>query len=206
MTEEEWDEGTHPSNMMGEAIHFHSSTRKLRLLAAALCRRVGRIDDAELIERASVGEVVTEEIVRRHRFVAPAPIRRNTWSGNPARLRKDYQAAQIAAAALNVDPFDAAQSTVHEAFAWLQAELNEFIRCVFCNPFRPVAFDPAWRTEHTVGIAGKMYDDRDFAAMPILADALEEAGCENPDILAHCRGPGVHVRGCWVVDLVLGKS
>jgi hypothetical protein len=48
-----------------------------------------------------------------------------------------------------------------------------------------------------------MYDDRDFRAMPILADALEEAGCDNQDILSHCREPGEHVRGCWVVDLVL---
>ena len=66
--------------------------------------------------------------------------------------------------------------------------------------------DPRWRTEYTVGIAAKMYDDREFAAMPILADAFEEAGCESGAILAHCREPGVHVRGCWVVDLVLGKS
>jgi hypothetical protein len=73
------------------------------------------------------------------------------------------------------------------------------------NPFCPVAFSPSWRSEHTVGIAARMYDDRDFAAMPILADALEEAGCDNQDILAHCRAPGEHVRGCWVVDLVLGK-
>jgi hypothetical protein len=52
-----------------------------------------------------------------------------------------------------------------------------------------------------------MYESRDFAAMPILADALEEAGSDSPDVLAHCRDPnGVHVRGCWVVDLVLGKS
>ena len=55
-------------------------------------------------------------------------------------------------------------------------------------------------------ITSTMYEDRDFAAMPILADALEEAGCDNPNILSHCREPGVHVRGCWVVDLVLGKS
>ena len=79
------------------------------------------------------------------------------------------------------------------------------LRCIVGNPFWPVAFEPRWRTEHTVGIARKMYDDRDFAAMPILADALEEAGCENSDILTHCREPGEHVRGCWVVDLVLGK-
>ena len=69
-----------------------------------------------------------------------------------------------------------------------------------------MGFDPRWRTEHTVGIAAKMYEDRDFAALPILADALEEAGCDSDTILTHCREPGVHVRGCWVVDLVLGKS
>ena len=51
-----------------------------------------------------------------------------------------------------------------------------------------------------------MYESRDFAAMPVLADALEEAGCDHADVLAHCRGPGPHVRGCWVVDLVLGKA
>ena len=79
------------------------------------------------------------------------------------------------------------------------------LRCIVGNPFRPVAFDPRWRTEHTVGIARKMYDDRDFAAMPILADALEEAGCAVEAVLLHCRESGPHARGCWVVDGVLGK-
>jgi hypothetical protein len=51
-----------------------------------------------------------------------------------------------------------------------------------------------------------MYETREFAAMPILADALQDAGCENADILTHCRGDGSHVRGCWVVDLLLGKE
>jgi len=80
------------------------------------------------------------------------------------------------------------------------------LRDVIGNPFRPVAFNPSWRTEHSVGLASRMYEEREFAAMPILADALQEAGCENADILAHCREPGTHVRGCWVVDLVLGKE
>lgn len=51
-----------------------------------------------------------------------------------------------------------------------------------------------------------IHDDRAFDRLPILADAFQDAGCENDDILAHCRGEGPHVRGCWVVDLVLGKS
>jgi hypothetical protein len=77
---------------------------------------------------------------------------------------------------------------------------------VFGNPFHPVALDPSWRTEAVVGLARGMYESRDFAPMPVLADALEDAGCADAAILAHCRGEGPHVRGCWVVDLVLGKS
>jgi hypothetical protein len=80
------------------------------------------------------------------------------------------------------------------------------IRCVFGNPFRPVSADPVWLTSPVLDLARAMYESRDFAAMPILADALEEAGCDNADVLAHCRGDGPHVRGCWVVDLVLGKA
>ena len=82
----------------------------------------------------------------------------------------------------------------------------DLFRDIIGNPFRPVAFDPAWRTETAVGLAERMYDSRDFSTMPVLADALEDAGCDHPDMLAHCRGGGPHVRGCWVIDLVLGKA
>jgi hypothetical protein len=85
----------------------------------------------------------------------------------------------------------------------LQADL---LRDIFGNPFRPVAADPGWRTSTVVALAGQMYESRDFSPMPILGDALQDAGCENPDVLDHCRGDGPHVRGCWVVDLILGKS
>jgi hypothetical protein len=78
---------------------------------------------------------------------------------------------------------------------------------VFGNPFRPVTFDPEWRTDTAVALARQMYESREFSAMPILADALQDAGCDNTDILAHCRDEGAtHVRGCWVVDLVLGLA
>jgi hypothetical protein len=80
------------------------------------------------------------------------------------------------------------------------------LRDVFGNPFRPVAFDPAWQTDIALSLARQMYESRDFSAMPILADALQDAGCDNDDVLNHCRGPGPHVRGCWAVDLVLGKE
>jgi hypothetical protein len=81
------------------------------------------------------------------------------------------------------------------------------LREIFGNPFRPVAFDPSSQTSATVSLAQSMYDSRDFAAMPVLADALEEAGCRQEEILGHCRGESAtHVRGCWVVDLVLRKA
>ena len=80
------------------------------------------------------------------------------------------------------------------------------LRDIFRNPFRPVTLDPAWLTPKVKTLAQAIYDDRAFERMPELADALAEAGSSNPDILSHCRGPGPHVRGCWVVDLVLGKE
>ncbi len=99
------------------------------------------------------------------------------------------------------------------------------LRDIFGNPFQPIAFDPVWRTPAAVALARKMYDSHDFGEMPDLADLLQDAGCENERILDHCRystlqaaehgtspgrGDGVrnsaHVRGCWVVDLVLGKE
>ena len=87
------------------------------------------------------------------------------------------------------------------------ALLSNVFRDIFGNPFRPVVFSPAWRTETAITLAHQMYDSRDFSLMPILADALQDAGCENEHILNHCRDTEAkHVRGCWVVDLVLGKE
>jgi hypothetical protein len=84
---------------------------------------------------------------------------------------------------------------------------SDLIRDIFGNPFRLIPFSSAWRTTTAVQLARGMYDSRDFSAMPILADALQDAGCDDGDILNHCRDANqVHVRGCWVVDLVLGKE
>jgi hypothetical protein len=86
------------------------------------------------------------------------------------------------------------------------ATLCSTLRDIFGNPFRPVVYDPEWRTPTVLALARQMYDSREFSAMPILADALQDAGCDHAEILDHCRGPGPHVRGCWVVDLILGKE
>jgi hypothetical protein len=80
------------------------------------------------------------------------------------------------------------------------------LRCLFGNPFRPVTMQPGWRTEATQAIAAGIYAERGFAQLPVLADALLDAGCSDPQVLEHCRGGGVHVRGCWVVDLLLEKQ
>jgi hypothetical protein len=82
----------------------------------------------------------------------------------------------------------------------------DLVRDIFDNPFRPVIVDPRWRTSDVLGLARAMYEARTFDRMPILADALMDAGCSDEQILSHCRGDGPHVRGCWVVDLVLGKE
>jgi hypothetical protein len=90
---------------------------------------------------------------------------------------------------------------------WRQWNLQgDLLREIVGNPFRPVIFDPSWRTPTINALAQAAYDDRTFDRLPILADALEDAGCADPDILGHLRGPGPHVRGCWAVDLILGKQ
>lgn len=82
----------------------------------------------------------------------------------------------------------------------------ELFRDIFGNPLRPVFLDPSWLTFTVTSLTAAIYADRAFDRMPILADALEDAGCTNQDILAHCRSGGEHVRGCWAVDLLLGKE
>ncbi|QJW94717.1 hypothetical protein [Frigoriglobus tundricola] len=87
-----------------------------------------------------------------------------------------------------------------------QTNQAQLLRDIIGNPFRVAAFSSNWRTGTTVLLARQMHESRDYSAMPVLADALQDCGCDNCDMLDHCRGPGPHVRGCWVVDLVLGKE
>jgi hypothetical protein len=110
---------------------------------------------------------------------------------------------------------DVAQS-VWKAPAFLAGKTKEeraicaLVRDIFGNPFRPQpVIDPgwlAWKDGTIPKMARAIYEEQRFDGMPILADALEEAGCHHEDILSHCRGLGPHVRGCWVLDLILGKS
>jgi hypothetical protein len=91
----------------------------------------------------------------------------------------------------------------------LRQELSEqahLARCIFGNPFRPMTFDPEWRTPSAVPIARQMYESRDFGPIAVLGDALQDAGVDDERLLAHCRDPGPHARGCWAVDLTLANE
>src|SRR5262249_23217272 len=79
-------------------------------------------------------------------------------------------------------------------------------RDTFGNQCRPVSIDPRWLTWTVMDLAQVTYDERCFDRLRILADALMDAGCDNEEILLHCRSDGQHVHGCWLIDLLLGKS
>jgi hypothetical protein len=88
----------------------------------------------------------------------------------------------------------------------VQADL---LREVFGDPFRPAAVDPVWRRWNggcVRKLAQGIYENRAFDELPILADAVEEAGCHHAGLLAHLRSPGPHVLGCCALDVVLGKG
>ena len=171
----------------------------------------------ELAERFAAGVGTTGELdtacksLEKETADAHSPDRPVTQRHTVAALVQACVAESPVAAALfityspvRLDRFTL--RTRRDPIAPTESFLCNLFREVFGNPFRPVAFDKGWRSGSALSLARTMYESRDFAAMPILADALQDAGCENEDVLNHCRDPKrAHVRGCWVVDLVLGK-
>jgi hypothetical protein len=110
--------------------------------------------------------------------------------------------------------FSTISNVVWETAARITEQLTQasLLRDLFGNPFRPVTLSPAWRTPTVLSLAQSAYDHRilpggtlDPERLAVLADALEESGCDNAEILGHLRGDGPHWRGCWVVDLLLGQ-
>ena len=126
-----------------------------------------------------------------------------------ARAReRDYKRRKKAAHTRGLDEpaWDQHNSSYLAAKAEEERTQTDLLRCVVGNPFRPVTVDPSWLTSDVVTLAEGVYANRAFDRLPILADALQDAGCDNADILAHCRQPGEHTKGCWVIDLLLGKE
>ena len=87
-----------------------------------------------------------------------------------------------------------------------RATQGHLLRDIFGNPFRPVTLDPTWRTSTVVALAQACTSRGTSPRCRSWRTPFKTPGCDNADILDHCRGPGPHVRGCWVVDLVLGKE
>src|SRR5262245_37709031 len=210
MTEAEWRTNQHALQLL-DFVSPRLSVRKQRLIAAALVRTISSDilgDDGE--RWLATAERAAEKQVE----LTPSAVRRwmqEHWRGRPMALSHPALRAVLFQVGLGnprttMVNVGYVRGTTTPRYDVVDEGITDVVREIVGNPFRPVAFAPAWRTDTTVALARTMYERREFSAMPILADALQDAGCDNDDILSHCRGPGPHVRGCWVVDLVLGKE
>jgi hypothetical protein len=227
MTEAEWlDCCTNPAGML-DCLRGKTSDRKLRLFAVACCRSVfpllvklrREIEEAIAIAEKFADGLATEaELSGIYRDNIPwdyedsAAIQACNPEANWAARNSTRESSMVALKAW-VRSHPQYRRRSKEARGGKQAESatqTALLRCIFGNPFRsPPSLDPAWLIWNggvVEKVAERIYDERGFDHLSILADALEEAGCTDADILNHCRQPGEHVRGCWVVDLLLGKS
>jgi hypothetical protein len=224
MTEAEWLACDDPRPMLA-FLKGRTSDRKVRLFAVACCRRVWNLltDDsfrraAEVAERFADGSAGPEEL--QYAYHAASEAFYAPWipgSGAPrvtdfAGFCRNSMAKIAAMHRMPVHDFllgsmaSGAESIIRRDDPEESRRRCDTLRDVF-NPFRPArASDPLWRIPAVLSLAQAIYADRAFDRLPVLADALKDAGCTDNDILAHCRGPGPHVRGCWVIDLLLGKE
>lgn len=221
MTEAEWLQESDPEFLL-DHLEGHASARKLRLLALACCQRVEHL----LTDERSRASIATVEV-----FVngQASPAEREAAFARAQAVIEDQfdpttaepDATWVACVVAQPSALQAARDCTTNVPYILSADdetitdsefrqVVSLVRDIFGNPFRPISLlDPAWLKwdDATVTrLTHRIYDERRFEDMPILADALEEAGCTRVDILEHCRGPGPHVRGCWVVDRILGKE
>jgi hypothetical protein len=225
VTEAQWLRARDPLPML-EFLGARASDRKLRLFACACLRRAWHLakmphlkQALALLEAFIEGDAKDSDRGRAYKLGGQVLESRasdgqqclgaEVWKAAKKTFKRDeyefYDFGESAAAALG---YEAGEP--YTAFlAAKEAERKEqtrLVREMFGNPFRPVSFSSSWRTDTAVALAKRINEARDFSAMPILADALQDAGCDSDDVLTHCRGTGPHVRGCWVLDLVLGKE
>jgi hypothetical protein len=191
---------------------YQASDRKLRLFACAYCRLEWHL----LVDERSRTAVAVAE--RYADGLATEGERGRAADGASAAasgLSRPTLEAETADAAWHAVFSPASAAAAATCHGWLTYRRIDkphpaLLRCIFGPlPFRPVAIDPRWLTwNHGMvpAVARRIYEERAVHDLPILADALEDAGCTDQDILKHCRSDGPHARGCWVVDLVLGKG
>ena len=223
MTEAEWLASIAPPAMMrylsqGGRLRQPSSQRKIRLFACACCRRVWQlIEPHDAIASCVVfAEGYADGVGAKKRLRKLVEENRRHYERYGEGPSEDLSVAFAASAARYTCEPEMSGIVISAcgSIGWAIGYNNladypaqaSLLRDIFGNPFRTVALDPSWLTTNVVLLARGIYADRAFDRMPVLADALEDAGCADADILAHCRGDGPHVRGCWIVDLVLGKS
>jgi hypothetical protein len=224
VTEAEWLACTDPQKML-RFLRGKGSDRKLRLFACACCRHIWDLlrdrdcrAAVEQAERYGDGQA-SKRGLTPIRVEARKAVRRQDipyWRKRAfhacLKVVEDRSAPEVAAgAAINASGAVVCKPS-RGGYKTSRAAQAALLRDLF-SPFRPVAVSSAWRTLQLLALAQAAYDHRDLPAgtldparLAVLADALEEAGCTDPDLLAHLRGPGPHARGCWAVDLLLGKS
>jgi hypothetical protein len=222
MTEAEWLACADPQKLLA-FLRGRASDRKLRLFACACYRMRGGFGGdrargaAEVAERYADGLATPGELEAARRDAganfAQAEV---SYQGALASFGAYYDAADEyaaagAALASTAPAVGNAAGLSGEAAYDFRGDYDALLlRDVFGNPFRPPpAIDPAWLAWNggTVRkLAEAIYDDRSFDRLPVQADALEDAGCADAELLGHLRGPGPHVRGCWALDLILGKE
>jgi hypothetical protein len=210
MTEPEWLSAVEPRPMLA-FLAPHLTERKVRLFAVACCRHLGElIHHASSVAAVDLAELAADGGVPRDQLL-DASLLADDYFGSTCVYGTSTgdQAARTAVAASAAT----ADEILHLHFLsfrypapQIRAAHADFLRDIFGNPFRPVGVDAAWRTSAVLGLCRQVYDTRDFTAMPILADALQDAGCADEQVLAHCRHSAPHTRGCWVVDLLSGRA
>jgi hypothetical protein len=207
VTEQEWLRCTDPETLLA-FLRATGSTRArpLRLFACACVRRVwGRLRDERSRRAVLVAEEYAEGLAGAGDLQAAQEAAWLLW-GTPATTA----AADAARPDANETALEAAR---HASWACPGARVAalrvqaDLLRDIWANPFRPApAVEGAWRTATVLTLAQAIGRERQFGDLPVLADALEEAGCTTAEILSHLRGPGPHVRGCWVLDLLTGRE
>ncbi|MCI0701576.1 MAG: hypothetical protein L0241_10880 [Planctomycetia bacterium] len=210
-----WRTASHPRELL-EFLEDHKRGRKWRLFMCACGRRCLEQMPGEVYRKAvALGEAYADGEASTEMMESVAVVAFGELD-NHRQHPEAYAAGYVAVAVASLGGSHLFDVTLHLSGCAASVGKNQaaefavqadFVRDIFGNPFRSVIFSSEWRTDTAVSLARTMYESRDFSLMPILADALQDAGCDNEDILSHCRDANqVHVRGCWVVDLVLGKQ
>ena len=208
MTEAEWLAATDPTPML-EFLRDKASVRKLRLTACACCYRIVHLLIRRKHEPCRRVVEVVEAVAdgRASELLLPDAWEKARAANGPFILNHTYACALTACVIQdNIVQIANYAALATGAVPGERIEQCRLVRDIFGNPFRPVAVEPSWLTSTVVQLAEGIYSDRAFDRLPILADALQDAGCDSDDILNHCRQPGEHVRGCWVVDLLTGRE